>query len=307
MRLNRHKLPASQKLSNSRRLESISCEISAYKFYDSDKFLLLSHVLRPAHREPDQKYRLERRDTLWAKCPIDLARFCSRWRFYVMLFQVRLYACYLCSCFIFFEADSCGVKEALIISWSNRAMPQPATSTDRLANVIQVIQLGRKTGTLTAERDGNNGLEQGIIFFVNGQVARASAQHLEGTAAFRWLNTWSACRFTFAPSISPATTVKLPAVPPESIPDHGTSGNAASPRGGNGWVRPEARIPFQYRALDEALRSIEQAHLSRAHRRLYLLIDGHRSPAELARLMGRGQHEIDALLHDLERTGVIRR
>ena len=33
-------------------------------------------------------------------------------------------------------------------------MPQkPATSTDRLANVIQVIQLGRKTGELTAERE----------------------------------------------------------------------------------------------------------------------------------------------------------
>lgn len=186
-------------------------------------------------------------------------------------------------------------------------MPQPATSTDRLANVIQVIQLGRKTGTLTAEREGRNGLEQGIIFFVNGQVARASVQHLEGAAAFQWLNTWSACRFTFAPSTSPATTVKLPAVQAESMPEVESSGNVASLHEGNGWVRPEARIPFQHRALDEALRSIEQAHLSRAHRRLYLLIDGQRSPTELARLMGRSQHEIDALLHDLERAGVIQR
>lgn len=186
-------------------------------------------------------------------------------------------------------------------------MPQPATSTDRLANVIQVIQLGRKTGTLTVEREGSNGLEQGIVFFVNGQVARARAQHLEGTAAFQWLNTWSACRFTFAPSISPATTVKLPAVPPDFLPDYERNGTSASAPGSNKWVRPEARIPFQYRPLEEALRAIEQAHLSRAHRRLYLLIDGHRSPPELARLMGRGQQEIDALLRDLERTGVIKR
>lgn len=186
-------------------------------------------------------------------------------------------------------------------------MPQPATSTDRLANVIQVIQLGRKTGTLTAERNGSNGLEQGMIFFVNGQVARASAQSLEGSAAFQWLNTWSACRFTFAPSISPATTVKLPAVPPDAIPGFKSSGTIASEHGNNVRVRPEERIPFQHRPLDEALRAIEQAHLSRAHRHLYLLIDGHRSPAELARLMGRSQHEIDALLHDLERAGVIQR
>ena len=208
--------------------------------------------------------------------------------------------------FIFIEADSRGVKEVRIISWSNKAMPQPATSTDRLANVIQVIQLGRKTGTLTAERDGSTGPEQGIIFFVNGQVARARAHHLEGTAAFQWLNTWSTCRFTFAPSTSSATTVKLPLVSPDAILDHETGGNAVSPRGSNGWARSEARIPFQHRMLEEALQSIEQAHLSRAHRRLYLLIDGHRSPAELARLMGRSQHEIDALLHDLERAGVIR-
>jgi hypothetical protein len=190
-------------------------------------------------------------------------------------------------------------------------MPQPATSTDRLANVIQVIQLGRKTGTLTVERDGSSGLEQGIIFFVNGQVARASAHQLEGTSAFNWLNTWSACRFTFTPSTSPATTVKLPAVPPGHISDQETNRDAARPRDSsptsNTRVRPDARIPFQNRALEEALQSIEQAHLSRAHRRLYLLIDGHRSSTELARLMGRSQIEIDALLQDLERAGVIQR
>ncbi len=186
-------------------------------------------------------------------------------------------------------------------------MPQPATSTDRLANVIQVIQLGRKTGTLTVEREGSYGLEQGIVFFVNGQVARARAQHLEGMAAFQWLNTWSACRFTFVLSTSPATTVKLPAVPPDVMAGHESNGNRASSPGSNGWVRPEARIPFQHRPLEEALRAIEQAYLSRAHRRLYLLIDGHRSSAELARLMGRSQQEVDALLRDLERAGVIQR
>lgn len=187
-------------------------------------------------------------------------------------------------------------------------MPQPATSTDRLANVIQVIQLGRKTGTLTAERDSSSGLEHGIIFFVNGQVARASVHQLEGTAAFNRLNTWSACRFTFTPSTSPATTVKLPTVP-SGHADQGMSGNAASPGTGASHAPnvPDAHVPFQHRTLDEALQIIERANLSRAHRRLYLLIDGHRSSSELARLIGRSLSEIDALLQDLERAGVIRR
>ncbi|HKV56642.1 MAG TPA: DUF4388 domain-containing protein [Ktedonobacteraceae bacterium] len=199
-------------------------------------------------------------------------------------------------------------------------MPQPATSTDRLANVIQVIQLGRKTGTLTAERDSSSGLEHGIIFFVNGQVARARVQQLEGTAAFNRLNTWSACRFTFTPSTSSATTVKLPTVPSSHIADQtarprdsntmarpGTEDRAMNAGANQSPYAPGARVPFQHRALEEALQIIERANLSRAHRRLYLLIDGHRSSSELARLIGRSVSEIDALLQDLERAGVIRR
>ncbi|MGH2482644.1 MAG: hypothetical protein ACRDHW_23605, partial [Ktedonobacteraceae bacterium] len=151
------------------------------------------------------------------------------------------------------------------------------------------------------------GAEHGIIFFVNGQVARARVQQLEGTAAFNRLNTWSACRFTFTPSTSPATTVKLPTVQSSQIADQSINGNATKPRDSNAMMRPGARVPFQHRALEEALQMIERANLSRAHRRLYLLIDGHRSSSELARLIGRSVSEIDALLQDLERAGVIRR
>jgi len=208
-------------------------------------------------------------------------------------------------------------------------MPQPATSTDRLANVIQVIQLGRKTGTLTVERNSSDGLEQGTIYFVNGQMTQASAHQIEGRAAFNWLNTWGACRFTFTPSTSPATTVKLPAVEPDQIPDSKINGNPAQLRdttplsntmarsgredrtidpGANWWQNaPGVDIPVQSRALEDALQRIEQVHFSRAHRHLYLLIDGHRSSGDLARLMGRSQGELNALLQDLERAGVIRR
>ncbi len=173
-------------------------------------------------------------------------------------------------------------------------MPQPATLTDRLANVIQVIQLGRKTGTLTVERNSSGGLEQGMIAFVNGQMTQARAHTLAGNAAFKWLNTWGACRFTFTPSTSPGTTVKLPTLQLDQLAEQQRRGNALN-----------VSIPFQYRALEEALQRIERANLSRAHRRLYLLIDGQRAPAELARLMGRNQNEIDTLLQDLKRTGVI--
>src|SRR5689334_11176287 len=91
---------------------------------------------------------------------------------------------------------------------------QPTTLTDRLANVIQVIQLGRKTGILTVERSTGGSLEHGTVQFVNGLMTQASAHQLNGLPAFQWLNTWGACHFTFTPSDLGDTTTKLPSVRP---------------------------------------------------------------------------------------------
>lgn len=65
-------------------------------------------------------------------------------------------------------------------------------------------------------------------------------------------------------------------------------------------------IPKQVRSIEDAVQRIERMNLSRAHRRLFLLIDEHRNTADLARLMGRRQVEVVALLHDLERADVVK-
>jgi hypothetical protein len=90
-------------------------------------------------------------------------------------------------------------------------MPQqPTTLTDQLANVVEVIQLGRKTGTLTVVRGSGSSLERGTIHFVNGLMTQANAHQLSGLPAFQWLNTCGACHFTFTPSDAGVTTRKLP-------------------------------------------------------------------------------------------------
>ncbi|MBV9614035.1 MAG: DUF4388 domain-containing protein, partial [Ktedonobacteraceae bacterium] len=71
------------------------------------------------------------------------------------------------------------------------------TVTDRLLNVIQVLQLGKKTGHLTVERDEGKGQEKGEIIFVQGQVTQAYGGNLRGQEALNWLSTWGACRFIF--------------------------------------------------------------------------------------------------------------
>lgn len=57
---------------------------------------------------------------------------------------------------------------------------------------------------------------------------------------------------------------------------------------------------------EEGLRRLTQANLSRHHRQLYLLIDGNRSVMELIRLTGRQPGEVQQLLYDLERIGIVR-
>ena len=69
--------------------------------------------------------------------------------------------------------------------------------------------------------------------------------------------------------------------------------------------RDGASIPQLGRRLSDSLQMIDLAGLSRAHRRLFLLIDGKRSTDELAPLVGRTPDEVLELLRDLEHAGVI--
>jgi hypothetical protein len=206
---------------------------------------------------------------------------------------------------------------------------QQETATDRLVKVIQAVQIGRRTGVLTARRGEGVTLEEGTVSFVNGQVMEASAGRRSGSEALNWLSAWSHCRYTFTPSTasesaSPAagtfdiaeqeTIDTTPLVKTSSQPS--LLGRQTSPLlpvdedaaglGPPDSVTHSSIVPYRTRQIDAGLRIMESVGLSRSHRHLFLLIDGHRSMTELIRLMGRGQQEINALLQDLEMTAIIR-
>lgn len=199
------------------------------------------------------------------------------------------------------------------------------TVTDRLLNVIQVLQLGKKTGHLTIERDEGKGQEKGEIIFVEGQVTQAYGGNLRGQEALNWLSIWGACRFIFVPATpekttsplttqtqsfmsSPKTTQPLRDTNPrvtDAIPAiqqrskwTNTTEHPASPSSGSA-------IPRRTRAVNVSFHLLDQARLSRAHRHLFLLVDGNRTIVELVRLTGRPTEEILRLLQELEHIGVI--
>lgn len=211
---------------------------------------------------------------------------------------------------------------------------QPKTETDRLANVIQVLQLGQKTGRLVVERNAGPQFEQGIITFVNGQVVQASVNQQEGPDALNWLKSWGACRFTFTPDQRSGNTGRMPTLAPQpqtpptwGAPGYGRATTSPLPTPSSGPLYPQQDLytrttgnlggirqrtptawlatPYRTRHIEEGMRLIEQMGLSRTHRRLFLLIDGGRTVKELIRLMAHEPEAVQRLLQDLERAGVI--
>lgn len=170
------------------------------------------------------------------------------------------------------------------------------TTTDNLANVIQLIQLGRKTGTLRVERGKGATHEEGYITFVQGQITQAQGGQRTNQAALTWLSTWDACRFAFAATGTERFTDPLTALP--YTPTSPQQQRAPEPA-------YRTRIPYRTCSVEDALRLLNGSGLSRTHRHLLLLVDGHRTIADLMRLLGRTAEEIQTLLVDLEKIGVL--
>ncbi len=206
---------------------------------------------------------------------------------------------------------------------------QRETATDRLVSIIQLIQLGRKTGVLTAKRGDGITQEEGTITFIKGQITQTAVGRRRGSDALNWLPTWGNCRFTFVSSVpsetssltpissrgqengtkdtDPRLSLQKPLVNNQTGPLTAGESNRVEPQNPNIPVPASAvaAAPFRTRQIDSALRVIENMGLSRTHRRLLLLIDGQRSISELVRLMGRSEQEVASLLHDLEQATVI--
>ena len=173
--------------------------------------------------------------------------------------------------------------------------------TDSLTNIIQILQLGYRSGTLTVERNAGQAIEEGYIVFSNGRVIDAQTNQYSGLAAFNYLNTWGSCRFSFinASDIHPTprsyslNSVRAPSDSGSLAPldAHGRAVNSPFPR--------------LTQAGEAAITHPEAAPVQRLHRRLLLLINGQRNLTALARLMARNPDEVQVLLDDLEQAGLI--
>ena len=151
------------------------------------------------------------------------------------------------------------------------------TATSRLADVIEVVELGRRTGLLMVERGSGEMMEEGAIYFHVGRAMYAAVERVRGQDALAVLGGWGACRFSFdpnaarpAPNIAPpqptqnasASQESWTATPPGyySSPSRVTQRGPATPRS---WPSPTSQPP--------AGRAVEPAHQP-AHRAIWLIM-----------------------------------
>ncbi len=197
-------------------------------------------------------------------------------------------------------------------------------TTDQFINVLQVIQLGRKTGRLIVERGEDTQREEGEILFDCGHVVSAHCGPLTGEAALTRLKLWGPCRFIFINTVMERTTGPLTRILPlpSTNTDHlaiqdsnpqlripASDNQSAEWRAMTGPLHPTSTSSRPYRLYhtEEGVQMIMHAKLSRLHRHLFLLIDGQRTLADLTRLLGRRSEDVQQLLFDLEQVGVIQR
>jgi hypothetical protein len=97
------------------------------------------------------------------------------------------------------------------------------TATDRLSNVIEVVELGRRSGLLSAERGSGHYLEEAEVYFVGGRAIYAATTNSIGREALAALGNWGACRFRFD-TAAPRPEPNLPATfeSPSRVPSSGS-------------------------------------------------------------------------------------
>lgn len=190
------------------------------------------------------------------------------------------------------------------------------TATNQLSAVVDALQLGEKTGILTVERGEDETFEEGVIVLVKGQIVNAAIGPYKGRDAAGKLFSWQACRFSFVPMLpDQADAGQGRATLPEELAETKTVSKYLQDSFDDVQQMPPevqdhlSRRPYlsvySHEALNSILRALDRQGFSRAHRRLFLLIDGRRSIRELAALISRTPDEAMGLLADLEHAGFI--
>jgi hypothetical protein len=192
---------------------------------------------------------------------------------------------------------------------------------ESLLPVLEFFRARQQTGLLSIERVYNGMLEEGEIYLRAGRPIYAATGQISGQDALNRLLNWHQIRFAFLPNAPyppapanpytsmPRVTPLLPGVSQtngelpmatDRVNDDAAGYIGISPaetiyKPGLEWLIPQR--------LSGDLRVLEM--LTRRQRSVYLLVDGKRTIADLARCTGKTVQEIERVLVELQEQGLL--
>jgi hypothetical protein len=182
---------------------------------------------------------------------------------------------------------------------------QREATTDRLIGIIASIKLAGRSGQLVVRRGEGMIGEEGTLTFARGQITEARVGRRQGAEALNWLSTWALAHYTFnADQSGVGISEPFVPVPPSSGPLPGIVNTDKMQH--LAALSAAAEVPYTLTAWDDGLLTIEEQGLSRAHKRLYLLVNGQRNVLELVTLSGRNVGDVRGLLQTLVELDLVR-
>jgi hypothetical protein len=216
-------------------------------------------------------------------------------------------------------------------------------SAEKLSDVLELIRKRQQSGMLSVEHYQGGILEEGELYFQDGQIIYAKTGNLSGQEALNSFLRWRQVLFMFQANARPPQPVNAPTdtshnkaavisntqatlpekasntgnlpVTPPTIPQF-NSRNAPAMRkntGTPGNPSPNDAPPHTIALTREWIiphrletgQNVLSLPLSRPQRSLILLVDGQRSISDLARCTRKSLQEIEQQLRELQQQGLV--
>lgn len=206
-------------------------------------------------------------------------------------------------------------------------------AAESMKDVFALIRSRRQSGILSVERFENGVFEEGEVHFQAGRPMQGFVGKLTGETAMHHLMSWRRVYFTFS-ATPPASTpsnpkdIPYPSQPPLSAPHSGhftqthsespgspvtgplsgdsgkplpTPERTTGPLARQSGYDPATLVPHKVSAQQDVM----SLSLTRSQRSVYLLIDGRRCVADIARFTGKGVPEVVQIILDLRARNLV--
>jgi len=179
---------------------------------------------------------------------------------------------------------------------------------EHMSDLFALMRTRRQSGLLSVERYENGRFEEGEIRFQKGQPVDAHIQNRVGQEALSQLLTWRQVYFLFLPESS---NTMPPSAPNISASPQSSTVRPQVPRlpqpNANRPPQPTSNASFYEQRPQKLVseQNVMSLSLTRLQRSLYLLVDGRRTVADLARFTNKDVQEVYRLLSELQARGFI--